>query len=590
MSSVNLPSTLSISEHGSSVHEVDDTDLVAKQLQEAAFKPAEQNKKFEKRRQSRFNEDNPVVATAEINESASELEITARDHVGVTPLTPSSSLEIEPKIDWEQVSNVFFKVRQYRRTFDYHGIPIENFLADDKDLTDIYLVVAANYIRNLQPIFREGLIRTFESRHVDAVDAHGRIDIKKSIWNYKSGTPKQHFITKEPDYNVPVNSLIHAAGNYLLNLFRRNAPTDAHQGYYSIFSDLRNRVEALEKRGISSEKSEMDTYQGITLGMLPIQRSYYKEAIGISKTILSSATGRPLSGGEEQLTMDYLINMDSLFEDYSQIVLEEQAREIMEDSLDDDLDIEILDKPSFSPFDDIRTNIEPDHILQADGESVAILDTKYYSDGQDPTKVIENRKQMFRYSTILDIDEMTFICPATEPQRRTIDPSGREINVISPEDFSTEDYAFCVKQYIEETLGVSTLQGELKDKVGSGYIALGGLNNVSLQDLLEGVHLPTPTSSSYWRNVQQYVANEGTSITDFTNIARKNNMFSNPVYKEIKKKAKTNSEWATIVVPILLPNEPDSMDEDVLEFYYLEVSNQNILQIEKDSMVITEWL
>lgn len=588
MSSADLPSTLSITESGSYTQEVKDPDVVAKQLQKAAFEPTGPNT-FEKRRRSRFDEKTPIVATATIDVSASEIEIEARDHVGVTPLTPRSSLEIEPKIDWEQVADVFFKVRRYKRTFDYHGIPIEKFLADDRDLADIYLIVAANYIHNLQPVLRNGLIRNFNSRRVDAVDAHGRIDIKRSIWNYKSGIPKQHFITKEPNYDVPVNSLLHAAGTYLLTFFRRNASLETHQGYYSIFSDLRDRVKTLEERGISSEESEIGTYREITVGMLPPQRGYYREAIEISKTILSSATGRPLSGGDEQLMMDYLVDMNSLFEEYSQIVLEEQAAKITEQYGEEGLDIEILDKPSYAPFDDIQTYIGPDHVLREDGENIAILDTKYYSDGRDPTKDLVNREQMYRYSAILGIDEMTFLCPATEPQNRTITPSGKTINVISPGGFSTEAYEICIRKYLVETLDISSLHTKLARDVRNGRIAMGGLNNTSLRDLLKESIFLDPLAVGFYRGVQEYVADTGNSVSNFTYVKRNLNEIGNSVYNEIKKKADANSEWADVVLPVFLQVDTDGSVNDRIRFYYLDVVDEEIKQIESDTMDIKEW-
>lgn len=587
MSSANLPSTLSISEHGIRTQKIDDPDLVAKQLQEAAFELIGPNK-FEKRRQSRYDDDNPIVATVEIDEGANEVEISARDHVGVTPLTPSSSLEIQPKIDWDQVFNVFLEVHRYERTFDYHGVPITNFLADSKDLEDIYLIVAANYLRNLQPILRHGLIRSFRSRRIDAVDAHGRIDIKKSIWNYKSGIPKQHFITKEPDYNIPANRLIHAAGKYLLTLFRHNAPSDAHRGYYSIFSDVRDKVEYLESRGISSELSDIEEYRRITVGMLPPQRGYYGEAIRISKTILLSATGRPLTGGEEQLTMDYLINMDSLFQDYSQIVLERQAKKITDQSLDEDLNIEIKDGPSYAPFEDIRTNIEPDHIVCKNGEFVAVLDTKYYSDGRDPTRNLENRKQMYRYSTILGIDEMTFICPSTKAQSRTIRPSGKQINVISPEKFSTDRYEICIMEYLEEILDISTLETQLYQDVQEGQICMDDTEGPSLQELLAKDEFSAPFGLPFYRAVQNHVAEECSSVPSPDHVTRIYGELSNQVYSRIKEKVDQRPEWADLVVPVFCEVETDEGIEERVQFHYIGVKDGRIEQLDSTSMVV-EW-
>lgn len=568
MSSANLPSSLSIPEHGNDTQEIDDPDLVAKQLQDAAFEPAGQNK-FEKRREAIYEDKEYVVATAEINESSGELEISARDHVGVTSLTPNSSLEIEPKIDWDQVFNVFLKVHKYDRAFKYHGIPIENFLADDKDLSDIYIIVAANYLQSLQPILRNGLIRSFESKRIDAVDAHGKIDIQKSIWNYKSGTPKQHFITKEPKYDIPVNSLIHLAGKYLLYLFQSNSTQEVHQGYYSIFSEVKDKVEYLESKDISSRLSDLNKYRHITIGMLPSQRAYYQDAIEISKTILSSATGRPLKGGEEHLTMDYLINMDQLFQEYSQIVLEEQLEEIRKSAIDTDWDADIKDEPSFRPFKDINTSIEPDHVVLKDSEIVSILDTKYYSSGVDPTRNSNNRNQMYKYSSILDVDEMAFICPASDPQERTIEPSGRTIRVISPGEFTTQAYEQCVRDYLEETLDVSTEISILYKEYENGIVCKNEFENISLEAALSSEELSTPLDFNFVRDVQKNAANISSTISSYEHVKRKFG-WNNKVYSMIKKAVDEKPNWTNTVIPILFTRDKEDDLEEHLHIRYVE--------------------
>lgn len=593
MSSANLPSTLRIDEHGKDTKEIDDPDLVAEQLQAAAFKPADSSGyKFEKRRDALYTDKDCVVATAEIIESGEKVEITAHDHVGVTPLTPSSSLEIEPKIDWDQIFDVFLEVHRYDRTFDYHGIPLENFLADDKDLKDIYLIVAANYLRSLQPVFRQGLIRSFETKRVDAVDAHGRIDIKRSIWNYKSGVPKQHFITKEPNYNVPVNSLIHLAGKYILSLFQRYAPSDAHQGYYSIFSDVQDKVNYLEEKGISSEFTNLNEYRQITVGMLPSQRFYYRRAIEVSKTILSSATGKPLTGGDEQLTMDYLINMDRLFQEYSQIVLEREIEDLKDQPLVERPDIDILDEPSFSPFEDIDTYIRPDHVLCEDDEYISVLDTKYYSSGEDPTRNLGNRKQMYQYSCILDVDEMVFICPETEPQKRTIERSGKTLQVISPVSFTTEQYEQCVRSYLEEILEIPKTEIRLYNQIQEGHICLDEVDQINdldeegFYELLSDDAFSIPVKSKFSRNIQQHIADECSSVDSYTALWRSSiyDVFDNSVCNNIRECISGHPEWATVILPVFVEVEIDDEIEEKLYIYYISKTDGGIEQIDYDTI------
>ncbi|WP_135855236.1 5-methylcytosine restriction system specificity protein McrC [Halorussus salinus] len=589
MSSVNLPSTLSVDEHGSHTQQIDNPDLVASQLQEAAFQPDPvQENVFRKKKRTKYDEKDYLIAKAEIDNRNSELEITARDHVGVTPLTPSSSLEIKPKIDWNEVFNVFLEVHRYKRTFNYQGVPIENFLNDDKDLTDVYLIVAANYIESLKPIFRQGVIRTFDSQRVDAVDAHGRIDIKRSIWNYKSGTPKQHFVTKEPNYNIPVNSLIHLAGKYLLALFRRYEPNNPHQGYYSIFSEVQEKVRYLEERDISSSSSDIREYSQITVGSLPPQRAYYQRAIEISKTILSSAIGEPMTGGEKHLTMDYLINMDSLFQEYSQIVLERQIDKISSE-LTDESDIEIRNEEKTSPYSDIDTHIRPDHLLVKDNDIISILDTKYYSGGVNPVRNLENRNQMYRYSTILNVDEMVFLCPETKPVEHKITPSGKVMKVVSPTDFTTENYEASIREYLEDTFNLSTIEKELFEKIEQGHICGIGAPNRAPSEILSMPELSLPINKSFLREIQKDFIKIDDSLPKFAYIRRKYG-FRNPFYQNIRDAIDSPPDWANLIIPLKLEVQNDGELENHLHIQYVAKSENSIDKIDQKCIPIpAKW-
>jgi len=286
MSVTELPSEVPINENSEVI--IDCPPGIQKQLKQAAFEQTKTDV-FVKKRRSLNNENEYKVAEARLE--GSQLSISVEDIVGVIDLTPSSRLQINPKIGWSEILDMFLTVHQYNRTLEYHGIPIEDFLSDDIDLEDIFVVVAANYLNSLQPLYRYGFLREFQTKHIDAVDSRGRIDIEKSLQNKTKGIPEQHYVQRIANYDIPVNRLIYRAGEHLIQLFRKSASEHSQKEYYRLFSELNDTVQDIRLMGIGSKTDSVFAYKNITTKQLPRQRRYYTEAMYVSKMILSSTTG-----------------------------------------------------------------------------------------------------------------------------------------------------------------------------------------------------------------------------------------------------------------------------------------------------------
>jgi len=266
MSSSFLPERVYISEEEEKT--LDCPPETGKQLQRAAFDQESANK-FVKTRTPQGGDDARPVVTAIVE--GDELTISVEDVVGVVELTPTSKLQINPKIGWDDILTMFLAIQESNRSLEYQGVPIDDFLSDDIQIRDIFVVITVNYLSSLQVIHRNGFIRQFSTDRYDALTGKGRIDIEKSVLNLQRGIPRQRFIQKNIDYNTPVNSLIYHAGTYLLRLFQA-AESETHEQYFKIFSELREGLNRLESVGVNPSAIDLREVRSLSIEDLPRQR------------------------------------------------------------------------------------------------------------------------------------------------------------------------------------------------------------------------------------------------------------------------------------------------------------------------------
>jgi 5-methylcytosine-specific restriction endonuclease McrBC regulatory subunit McrC len=384
------------------------------------------------------------------------IHVTTRDNVGIITLTPQSKLRIEPKIDWDHIFDMLLAVHGRKRSVEYHGIPLDDFRSEDVDLENVFLILAINYLNGLETIHRNGFVRQLETRRADLDQPRGVVDIEQSLVNQAEGRAQQHCLLKEVNYDNAANSLLHYAGTHLLRLFRQYEDEYDHQAYYRIFSQIHEEVRHLEELDVTSGRRRIPEYRRFSLYDLPKQRHYYEQALEVSKAVVSSSLGTPTMKGDRELVVDYVLNMESLFEQYSQVAIENELDAIETyDHLGQIENVSAVRSPTLQPFENEgQVFHQPDHAVEEGNETLAVLDSKYYAEDKDPVKSGGSRSRLFSYAYLLETPQMGFLTPLGEPRKRTVAQTGAELQVVSPKSdhFSLEGYHACVRDYLHETL------------------------------------------------------------------------------------------------------------------------------------------
>lgn len=561
MSTAEIPSQVQITERGERI--IDCPPGIEEQLRQAAFEEVSTNVFVKKRKSvnSESAQSEYTVVKAYLKDD--QLTISAKDVVGIVDLTPTSQLQIKPKIGWSEILEMFLTVQQYNRTPRYHGVPITDFLSDDVNIEDVFLFIATNYLNSLEPIYRYGFIRNLETRRVDAVDGRGRIDVERSLLNINSGIPKHHYVQKVANYNTPINALIHCAGKQLLQLFQKHTKKHTHKEYFRIFSELYDAVHDLEKRGIDGSNRHLSTYREITSSNLPRQRSYYKRAIEVSKMVLSSSIGQSLESGRENLTMDYLFNMESLFEEFSQIILEEEVKKIQSNPLYSGIDnIRVKSKPLLHPYVDTNdARHQPDHVLYKGNEAIAVLDSKYYDKENDPSMTRSLRSQLFSYAFLLNVDKMAFLLPesakGSKRRHKLRDREGEVVNVSSHSSFTTDQYREAIHDYLRDLLEERIKDSQFVIDVRERNICYESISEDSIRTLLEMDELSPTNSSLHWK-----IFNESVRLSS---KVRQRRLIPRSIIFNIKNDIKdnmNNNKNYDRCIPIFLPADINSEDTD----------------------------
>lgn len=525
------------------------------------------------------------VLTVRVKDGGRTLRIEATDLVGTVSLTPNAVARIDPKVDWKHIFEMLLAVYERRRSSDYRGIPTEQVLEEGTDLEDIFVVLAINFLDGLTTVHRRGFIRDLNIRRVDGMDGRGRIDLEQTLLNHTRGDPQPQWVQNEVEYDNTANSLLHYAGSTLLRLFRHRAREGLSEQHQRIFSELDREMRRLEEMGVSSSAQRVEAYHELSLTDLPRQRRYYNDVLYVAKAILSSSLGHQFSDGRYDLSVDYVMNMESLFEEYSQVVLEQELSKIKGyDYLGSMADVTMRGSPTVTPFEDESDVFhQPDHELIEGDESLAVLDSKYYAEGKDPVKRSPSRSRLFSYAYLLDTDELGFLCPLIESKERTVTQTGARLRVVGPETddgFSLAAYEHAVHNYLFDVLVekepalevLRAIEGPGREHVETD-VCLEGVESTALAEL------KSMSSPFMYKNKRQFSwsilqmagrlswnAGNVTEFEDEGNWAR----------DRIELELDERSPYAYTCVPVFCVNRQES--REWLELYFINTGGDDSVE------------
>ncbi|WP_137288853.1 5-methylcytosine restriction system specificity protein McrC [Natronorubrum halophilum] len=506
-----LAPRITVEEKGKRTLEEYPEDIVD-QLKRAAFSEAKAANTYIKRVRPTNDATDSKVVTVEVSEKG--LVIEAEDVVGIVNLTPNATLQIDPKIGWSEILEMFLDVGERRRTLEYRGIPIREFLADDIGIEDIFVVVALNYLDSLDSIFRHGFMRSFEQRRTQGLQGRGRIDIEQSLRNFNlpNGVPKHEFVEKTVEYSIPVNDIIYNAGVELERLFHFCSSPDTTSSYTRIFSRLERAVNRLKHRGMTGESISLGEVPEISPDDIPRQRHYYADALQISKTILSSTIGQPLDEGREELLMEYIIGMESLFEEYVTLSLNDELERLQRMPSITGLDDISIEKKSYRLFDDesLTFSSQPDHVvLTGEGDPKAVLDSKYYAKDKNPLEGSWARSRLLSYGFQLQTDCLGVIAPLAEPAEYVFKDRPGALHLIAPAEsqFTTEGLRKAIHAFLRDSVGEERETQAINDIRRLG-ISHPNTQATSLDEALDSPILRGDTIATDSRIILKYITSE----------------------------------------------------------------------------------
>ena len=489
-------SLCSVQENHKLVVEGCDPDRVEDELRAANF--VREGSKFVKRRtrlrRRRSNadeeEDGLQVLTARIVEDT--LHVEPSDVVGVVRLLPGMSVQIEPKVDWDDVVRMLLTVYEIERTDSPYGIPLDEMTAGGIDASRIIAIFAINYVQGLRTIKRKGFIRNLEIRRRTGFEGIGSIDMSQTLLNQASGNPEPTWVETQVEYSNVVNETIHMAGKLLLRLLQQTPHEQAHPQQNALFSMVHAELERIEERGVRSSQKRLGAYREISLSDLPRQRHYYRRALHTSRSILASTLLGRAGSGPEELLVDYALSMNSLFEDYTQRVLSRTLESLDGiDHLDQLETVECEAEPPVYPFEgNTDATYYPDHLLTDGEETLAVLDSKYYREGKNPAHESGSRSRMFSYAYLTTTERMAFLCPLYHRTSLDVNRADATVDIVSPDgEFSCESYESLLREYLLDVLTESYPELGVFDAVNEGILCL---DTATIEDLslIEDVNGP----------------------------------------------------------------------------------------------------
>jgi len=443
-----------------------DTDRIARQLQAVGF--SRSGRTFTKSQQVLFepgsrtrsdqDSDGPIVLTVILDDERLKLETEAV--VGVVTLLPGVKIEIEPKVGWQGLIDMLLTVLDAPYAQQPFSMPAGEDDERSVDPTDVIVLLAINFHRGIQTIRRRGLIRDIVVERNNSYEGRGTIDLGQTLQNHAKGDPIPNWIESRPEYQNTVNSLLHFTGKQLLYFLKEEVPDTRldEQRIASIFTQIHEDIRYLEQRGIDSQYNDLNEYAQVSIHSVPRQRRYYHRALYVARSLLTSSLFGRGEDGPQRPLIDYVLQMEDFFEDYSQKVIEQELHRIKEDD-----PIGLLDGVASEPQQRIRPfrhghgssmHHRPDHLL-FDGETtIGVLDSKYYQREENPVTESSSRSRMFAYAYLTDAHYMAFICPLAKPWRDTVDQTGDEVRVVAPDsdEFDHSAYRRAIQEYLRDVL------------------------------------------------------------------------------------------------------------------------------------------
>ena len=248
------------------------------------------------------------------------LTLAAGPYVGLIPLTPTVSVDVRPKLPIGNFARVLDAARGSLSSIT--GVD-RLYLSDNLASNSVLEFLAANLLDALRPIQEHGLLKDYVRISEMTSSPRGRIDLTGTMvraWGrgQKHKVEAQRF---EQTSDVPVNRVLKSALRMLLMRLKSSGPngrqliSSVNRAYFEMPSSID------EMRSTDFERAK----HILVSRLLPASRSYYSRALEIALLIISNRGIALQDHGTDVLLDTFIVNFETMFEDYLLRVLELRA-------------------------------------------------------------------------------------------------------------------------------------------------------------------------------------------------------------------------------------------------------------------------
>jgi 5-methylcytosine-specific restriction enzyme subunit McrC len=248
------------------------------------------------------------------------LTLAAGPYVGLIPLTPAVSVDVRPKLPIGNFARVLDSARGSLSSIT--GVD-RLYLSENLASNSVLEFLAANLLDALRPVQEHGLLKDYVRISEMTSSPRGRINPSGTMaraWSkgQKHKVEAQYF---EQTSNIPVNRVLKSALRMLLarmkssGKYGRQLNSSVNRAYFDMPSGIGEMAPA---------DFELAKYTLLSR-TLPESRTYYSRPLEIALLIISNRGISLQEQGVDVLLETFIVNFETMFEDYLLRVLERRA-------------------------------------------------------------------------------------------------------------------------------------------------------------------------------------------------------------------------------------------------------------------------
>lgn len=218
--------------------------------------------------------------------------------------------------------------------------------------------------------------------------------------------------------------------------------------------------------------------------------------------------------------------------------------------------------------DDTSLNYQPDHVLHDGDETIAVLDSKYYSSNKSPLQHNWARSRLFSYAYFWETEELAFFVPSGGSKTHPLNGKEGSLRIVAPESFNIEDYSEAIGSYFRDIFSQHIDPHPIDLDLQNNIVPIRGIELNEAADIVETADLTIPAVKKKSSQITRYIANDLSSVIKHSRYTH---------WKEMARKFSRlfdKYEEYDYALPVFRPGKPP--EDDHLIVYLLKENDDSV--------------